>query len=61
MSAFLTWKILDATMRMQATPDPAEKLRWARVMNEARRQRGDFNQITEAKRERLDQPGERHD
>lgn len=59
--SFLTWQILDATMRMQATPDSAEKLKWARVMNKARRERGDFDQIIEAKRAHLDNPGERHD
>lgn len=59
--AFLTWQIQDATMRMMSTPDPDQKLKWARVMNNARRERGDFDHIVEAKRERLDQAGERHD
>lgn len=55
---FLSWKIQDAMMRMQSTPDPDKKLLWARVMNSARRERGDFDQITEKKPE---QPEQRHD
>ena len=57
--AFLTWQILDATMRMQATPDPAAKLKWAKVLNEARRARGDFAHIESVQPEPIDQAGER--
>lgn len=60
-SSFLRWKIQDACMRMQCARDPAEKLKWAKVMNAARRERGDFDDIIETKREKLDQPGERYD
>lgn len=59
--SFLTWKIHDAMMRMLSSPEPQSKVKWAKVMNEAKRERGDFDHIAEAKRERLDQPGERTD
>jgi hypothetical protein len=51
----------DAMMRMQAAATPASKLLWARRMNQARRDRGDFDHLVTARREHLDQEGERHD
>lgn len=44
---FLTWKIQDAMMRMQATPDPELKKHWARVMVAAKRERGDFDDVVQ--------------
>jgi hypothetical protein len=56
----LTRTIHDAMLRMQLAETPAAKLLWARRLNQARRERGDFDHIAEAKRERPDQAGERH-
>lgn len=57
----LTGRVWDAITRMQAAQDPGAKLLWARRANAARRERGDFDHLVEAKREKLDQAGERHD
>lgn len=43
--SFLSWQINDALFRMQSSPDPAVKLKWAKVLNDARRERGDFDHI----------------
>lgn len=56
----LTRTIHDAMLRMQLAETPAGKLLWARRMNQARRLRGDFDHIAQAKRERGDQVGERN-
>jgi hypothetical protein len=40
---FLSWKVNDAVQRLGAATTPESKLHWARVLNEARRERGDFD------------------
>jgi hypothetical protein len=50
----LTRHISDALIRMQLATTPASKLVWAKRMNDARRARGDFDGIAEAKRVQLD-------
>lgn len=39
---FLNWKIHDAIQRLGAAASVESKLHWARVLNEAKRERGDF-------------------
>jgi hypothetical protein len=50
----LSQAIYDAMKRMQLATTPASKLVWAKRMNDARRARGDFDGIAEAKRVQLD-------
>jgi hypothetical protein len=42
---FLTWKVHDAVQRLGAATTLESKLHWAKVLNEAKRARGDFDQV----------------